>query len=143
MPGSLEPCTPTLPLGVCVSLYNRARGTTFEMRALTYSCWVVDWCSGLTSQLGLTSAFVFSVVEKMSVCTACVGVGVRTTLLVFTQLSSVTEGFKMCWRTGHLETILFNPCLLRGLCAPAAITELPIPILFLLYTNHSVLSWPF
>ena len=45
----------------------------------------------------------------MSVCTA--GFGVHTALLAFRQLSSVTEGFKTCWRTGqsaHLETILFG-----------------------------------
>jgi len=44
--------------------------------------WVVDWCSGLTSRLGLwlgrgttgliSRSALFSVVEKMSVCTACV-----------------------------------------------------------------------
>ena len=52
----------------------------------------------------------FSVV-KMSVCTACVGVGVCTALFGFTQLSSITEGFKLCWRSGrkaHLETIPFG-----------------------------------
>ena len=35
----------------------------------------------------------------------------HTALLAFCQLSSVTEGFKQCWRTGqsaHLETILFS-----------------------------------
>ena len=39
------------------------------------------------------------------------GFGVHTALLAFRQLSSVTEGFKPCWRTGqsaHLETILFT-----------------------------------
>ena len=39
------------------------------------------------------------------------GFGVHTALLAFRQLSSVTEGFKPCWRTGqsaHLETILFS-----------------------------------
>ena len=37
--------------------------------------------------------------------------GVHTALLAFCQLSSVTEGFKPCWRTGqsaHLETLLFS-----------------------------------
>jgi len=29
------------------------------------------------------------------------GIDVHTALLVFTQLSSVTEGFKLCWRTGQ------------------------------------------
>ena len=41
----------------------------------------------------------------------CMGFGVHTALLAFRQLSSVTEGFKLCWRTGqsaHLETILFR-----------------------------------
>jgi len=43
----------------------------------------------------------------MSVCTAhwCAH------NIVFTQLGSVTEGFKLCWRTGqkaHLETILLT-----------------------------------
>ena len=46
------------------------------------------------------SAFVFCVVGKMkmSVCTACVAmhVGVCTTLLTLTQLSSITERFKLC-----------------------------------------------
>ena len=39
------------------------------------------------------------------------GFGVHTALLAFRQLSSVTEGFKPCWRTGqsaHLETILLR-----------------------------------
>ena len=52
----------------------------------------------------------FSVV-KMSLCTTCVGVGVCTALFGFTQLSSITEGFKLCWRSGrkaHLETIPFG-----------------------------------
>ena len=33
------------------------------------------------------------------------GVGVRTALLAFTQLSSVTEGFKLCWSTGQMLTM--------------------------------------
>ena len=39
------------------------------------------------------------------------GIGVCTALSAFTQLSSITEGFKLCWRSGqkaHLETILFG-----------------------------------
>ena len=35
----------------------------------------------------------------------CMGIGVRTALFVFTQLSSVTEGFKLCWRTGQKLTL--------------------------------------
>jgi len=35
----------------------------------------------------------------------CMGVGVRTALLVFTQIGSVTEGFKLCWRTGQKLTL--------------------------------------
>jgi len=34
------------------------------------------------------------------------GVGVRTTSLAFTQLGSVTEGFKQCWRTGQKLTFV-------------------------------------
>jgi len=35
----------------------------------------------------------------------CMGVGVHTVLLAFTQLSGVTEGFKLCWRTGQKLTL--------------------------------------
>jgi len=67
---------------------------------------VVDWCSGLTSRLGLwlgggavgsipRSAFVFCGGENVCVHSLCMGVGVRTALLAFTQLSSVTKGFKL------------------------------------------------
>ena len=41
----------------------------------------------------------------------CMGFGVHTALLGLIQLGSVTEGFKLCWRTGQsarLETILFD-----------------------------------
>ena len=43
----------------------------------------------------------------MSVCAACVcmDIGVHTALLVFSQLDSVNEGFKLCWRTGQKLTL--------------------------------------
>ena len=75
----------------------------------------MDWCSGLTSQLGLwlggggtagsipRSAYVFC--GGGNVCVHSVGVGVCTALLAFTQLSSVTEGFKLCWSTGQMLTM--------------------------------------
>ena len=74
---------------------------------------VVD---GLTSRLGLwlgggaagsipRSAFVFCGGENVCVHSLCMGVGVHTALLAFTQLSSVTEGFKLCWRTGQKLTL--------------------------------------
>jgi len=82
-----------------------------------YTCeLVVDWCSGLTSQLGLwlgggaagsipRSTFVFCGGENVYVHSLCMGVGVHTALQTFTQLSSVTEGFKLCWRTGPKLTL--------------------------------------
>ena len=53
--------------------------------------WVVDWCSGLTSQLGLWlgggaagsipgSVFVFCGGENVCVHSLCMGVGVHTAL---------------------------------------------------------------
>ena len=83
---------------------------------------MVDWCSGLTSRLGLwlgggaagsirRSAFVLCGGKNACVYSLCMGVGVRTAFLAITQLGSVTEGFKLCWKTGqkaHLETILFT-----------------------------------
>ena len=77
-----------------------------------------DWCSGLTSQLGLwlgggaagsipRSVFVFCGGENVCVHSLCMGVSVYTALLSFTQLSSVTEGFKQCWRIGQKLTL--NP----------------------------------
>ena len=86
---------------------------------------------GLTSRLGLwlgggaagsipRSAFVFCGGENICVHCLCMGVGVRTALLAFTQLSSITEWFKLCWRTGqkaHLETILLFENLFINLCA--------------------------
>ena len=51
------------------------------------------------------SAFVFCGGESICVHSLCMGVGVRTALLAFTQLSSVTEGFKLCWRTGQKLTL--------------------------------------
>jgi len=35
----------------------------------------------------------------------CMGVGARTALLAFTQLNSVTEVFKLFWRTGQKLTL--------------------------------------
>ena len=72
--------------------------------------------SGLTSRLGLQlgggaagsisrSAFVFCGGENVCVHNLCMGVGVHTALQTFTQLSSVTEGYKLCWRTGPKLTL--------------------------------------
>ena len=82
----------------------------------------MDWCSRLTSRLGLwlsrcatgsipRSAFVFCGGENVRVHTLSMGVDVHTALFAITQLSSITEGFKLCWRTGqkaHLETIFLH-----------------------------------
>ena len=77
-----------------------------------------DWYSGLTSRVGLwlggvaagsipRSAFVFCGGENVCVHSLCMGVSVCTALLTFTQLSSIIEGFKLCWRTGQRLTL--NP----------------------------------
>ena len=82
----------------------------------------MDWCSGLTSRLGLwlgggaagsipRSVFVFCGGENDCVHSLCMGVGVRTALLAFTQLSGITQGVQTVlenWSKAHLETILFN-----------------------------------
>ena len=80
----------------------------------------MDWCSGLTSRLGLwlgggaegsipRGAFVFFGGENVCVHSLCMGVGVCTALLASTQLSRVTEGFKLLenWSKAHHETTLF------------------------------------
>ena len=74
---------------------------------------MVDWCSGLTSRLGLWlgrgatglipgSAFFFCGEENVCVHSLWMGIGVRKALLAFTKLSSVTEGFMhTVMRTGQ------------------------------------------
>ena len=75
----------------------------WNVTAKTVVSGVVNWCSGLTSRLGLwlgggaegsipRSAFVFCSGENVCVHSLCMDVGVRTALLASTQLSSVTEG---------------------------------------------------
>ena len=82
---------------------------------------LVDWRSGITSWLGAQlgggatgsiprSGVCFSGGVNVCVYGLCMGFGVHTALLAFRQLSSITEGFKPCWKTGqsaNLETILF------------------------------------
>jgi len=58
----------------------------------------------------------------------CMGVGVCTALLVFTQLSSVTEGFKLCWRTGQKLTL--KPSVLAVMCLRGSRSSLHHPISF-------------
>ena len=38
-------------------------------------------------------------IRNVCVHSLCIGIGVHTTLLVFTLLGSVTEGFELCWRS--------------------------------------------
>ena len=59
--------------------------------------------------------------ENVCVHSLCMGVGVRTALLAFTQLSNVTEGFKLCWRTGQKLTL--NPCVFTYLLLHLAYHE--------------------
>ena len=56
----------------------------------------------------------------------CMGVGVRTALLVFTQLSSITEGFKLCWRTG--QKLTFKPSSLGARSSQGHAVRSPIAI---------------
>ena len=104
-------------LAGCISTVNCRLSCTGPVRVCHQACYIielVDWCSGLTTRLGLRlgrgatgliprSAFVFCGGENVCVHSLCMGVGVRTTLLAFIQLSSVTEGFirTLCWRTGQ------------------------------------------
>ena len=93
----------------------------------------MDWCSGLAYRLGLwlgggaagsipRSAFVSCGGENVCVH-SCVWVllHVCTALLAFIQLSSITEVFKLCWRTGQKFTL--NPSFLHH---PA--TECPVDL---------------
>ena len=77
---------------------------------------VVDWCSGLTSRLGLwlgggaagsipRGAFVFCGGENVCVHILCMGFGVHTALQTITQLNGVTKLLKLCWRTCRKLTL--------------------------------------
>ena len=43
--------------------------------------------------------------ENGCVHSLCMGTDMHTALLVFSQLDSINEGFKLCWRTGQKLTL--------------------------------------
>ena len=60
--------------------------------------------------------------------------------IVFTQLGSVTEGFKLCWRTGqkaHTETILLT--LLHDLNVTCTLLHLCFELVTCLFLEPSLL----
>jgi len=48
--------------------------------------------------------------KNMCVHSPCMGIGMHTALLAFTQLNSITERFKLCWRTGQKLTLKPSFC---------------------------------